>query len=76
MRMVLALSLIALAACSGAPQGDFDPNEAAASRHFSLAGSDLNRPAESDGDSCPTAFPTGGPVESGEDGVESFFCEY
>lgn len=78
MRMLLALPLIVLAACSTGSQGDYMASEdVAAGRSYSYTGpsADLNAPTQRDS-ACPETMPTGGALHSDHEGVGSFFCDF
>jgi len=72
MRVLIALSFLALAACSSAPQGsDRD------GRGFSFTGGDLNASPGNDNGPCPeAAFPGGAPLDSRRNDAVTFFCEH
>jgi hypothetical protein len=79
MRMLLALPLIVLAACSTGSQGDYmSPEDVAAGRSYSYTGpsTDLNAPVQGDAGACPEAMPTGGALHNDHEGVGSFFCDF
>ena len=68
---------VLLAACGTGAESDlYRPEDIAADRHVEYTDSDLSPPVERDIRSCPENFPTGGPIDRGDEGVGPFFCEY
>jgi hypothetical protein len=72
MRVLIALSFLALAACSSAPQGS-DRDD----RGFSFTGADLNASPTTENGPCPeAAFPGGSSLDSQGHDAGTFVCEH
>jgi len=69
MRVLIALALLALAACSSAGQGS--------DRGVSFTGADLNASPANGSGPCPeAAFPGGALLDSQRNDAGTFFCEH
>jgi hypothetical protein len=75
MQIPILVSLMALAACTIAPEGVATPEEAAASRGLAYAGEGLDAPATTDTIVCPGEFPDSVRIDNARDGVPEFFCD-
>jgi len=75
--LIVGSLVVLLAACSAGTRSDhYASEDIAADRHLEYTGTGLGPPVEQDIRSCPENFPTGGPIDRGDEGVGPFFCEY